>query len=172
MSPHELVLISIPHTGTSFTAGLFQDCGFRVAGLFERPGGKTLYHGHMVKAGQTERALELASRMPLVVPLRHPYLVEEAWKRRGKSIGELIDCYRTLAERFMLLEPYIMPVDSDRREEALRVMNDGLDLRLETDWRVVNGKHQTHALRREHLSPSYPIKRLVEEIQPFLDRWY
>jgi hypothetical protein len=126
----------------------------------------------MVKPGQIQRALDLALEMPLIVPLRHPYRVEESWKRRGKSVAELVSCFDTLAEKFAPLRPCFMPVDSPRREEALQELSGELGVELSTDWAVVHGEAGTHSLALEDLSPSPPVVDLVARLAPLLSRFY
>lgn len=166
------MLSSIPHSGTYFTIRLFTDFGFREAGLFEKCYPQTIYHGHMVKRGQIERALELSERMPLVIPMRHPFRVEESWKRRGRSVDEMLACYRTFLAEFWLLRPYILPIDSERRDAALSKLREGLGLELRTDWPVVNGVKGAHAIGLDELEPSERVIELVEEMRPILVEYY
>lgn len=167
----KVVLISVPHTGTWFTIRLFKGLNETnlVPSVIEDD---TIYHGHMLKGTQVCAALRLAKMMPLVCPLRHPYRVEESWKRRGKDIAEMIECFRIYQDKFIPLDPYIMPVDSPYRGEALLKMSLGLDVPFVTDWPVVNGKKDTHDIPLEDLSPSQTVIELVQDMQPFLSRFY
>jgi hypothetical protein len=157
----DVVSISIPHTGTYFTIKLFTDAGFTDGSLFHQARSDShVYHGHMIKETQIARAEELALEMPLVIPFRHPYRVAHSWNMRGKPLDEMFRCYEAFVERFLPLKPYLMPVDSDRREEALQRISDGVGVRLTTDWSVVNGMKSTHKLKLEDIPP--PSKKLVE----------
>lgn len=168
-----IVLISVPHTGTWFTIRLFTALRMAENNLVPaRIEDNTVYHGHMLKGTQIGAALRLAKDMPLVCPLRHPYRCEESWKRRQKDVSEMVECFRLYMEKFVPLNPYIMPVDSPRREQCLRAMAAGLGLPLQTDWPVVNGKADTHELDLPELSPSPSVVSLVEEMRPFLSRFY
>lgn len=169
----EVVLVSVPHTGTKFTVRLLTQQGFREAGLFEKPHRRTIYQGHMLKEGQIQRGLELAERMPLVCPLRHPYRVELAWRKRGKSIEELLTGFRTLVERFIPAGAHIFPVDSHMRSEALHSFSESIGEQIETDWAPVNVyKDGTHSVALSELEPSPEVRALAEDIEPVLARYY
>jgi hypothetical protein len=162
----DVVSISIPHTGTYFTIKLFTDAGFTDGSLFHQARSDShVYHGHMIKEAQIARAEELALEMPLVIPFRHPYRVEHSWNARARPLPEMFDCYRTLLERFLPLRPYFMPVDSDRREEALQRLSEGVGARLTTDWSVVNGMKNTHKLKLEDFKPSKMVLELADDLQ-------
>ena len=165
-------LISVPHTGTWFTIRLFK--GMLEDGLNPaRIEDNTVYHGHMLKGGQVCAALRMAKDMPLVCPLRHPYRCEESWKRRKKDVSEMVECFRIYMDKFVPLNPYVMPVDSPRRDQCLRAMAAGLGMDLRADWgNVVNGKSGTHDLALSELSPSPAVVSLVKEMGPFLSRFY
>lgn len=168
------MLLSVPHTGTYLTIRLFAACGLRESTLVPaRREENTIYHGHMLKGTQVGMGMKLAQQMPLVCPLRHPYRVEESWKRRGKDVGEMAACFRIYMDKFLPLGPYIVPVDSPMRDEAIRRMSDGLGMELKPDWSVVvNGKCGTDSLSLSELSPSESVRQLVSEMNPFLARFY
>lgn len=169
----EAVSISIPHTGTYFTIRLFTDAGFTDGSLFHPARSDShLYHGHMLKEAQIARALDLASEVPLVIPFRHPYRVEHSWNLRARPLPEMFDCYRTFIERFLPLNPYLMPVDSPRREEVLDGLAESLGARFATDWSVVNGVKGTHVMKLEDYRPSKRVIDLVDEISPWMERMY
>lgn len=169
----DVVLISIPHTGTNFTIKLFADNGYEEGGLFTpRSFGPMVRHGHMVKEGQIARAIELARTMLLVIPFRHPYRVEESWKRRGKSLAEMYDCYRTLIDRFLPLNPVFVPVDTERREEAVERLSSRLRTWLTADWSVVNSVSGTHSLALSDCQPSEQTVALAKEIEPVMAELY
>lgn len=169
----DVVSISIPHTGTYFTIKLFTDAGFSEGSLFHPARGAShIYHGHMLKAAQIERATELACEMPLVIPFRHPYRVEHSWNLRTRPIDEMLRCYRTLIERFMPLKPYWVPIDSERRGEILQRMSESLGVTLSTDGSVINGVKGTHKMKMSEFVPSREVIALTEELAPLMAEFY
>lgn len=169
----DVVSISIPHTGTYFTIKLFTDAGFTDGSLFHPARSDAhVYHGHMLKESQIDRAVDLALDMPLVIPFRHPYRVEHSWNVRARPLDEMLQCYRTLVERFMPLNPYWVPVDSDRRAEVLHRVSGGLGVSLVTDGSVVNGMKGTHTMKLSEFRPSAPVIELVDELRPLMDELY
>lgn len=172
ISTPNVVLISIPHTGTWFTIRLLTEAGLGECGLLDRASRPSVYHGHMVKRGQVEKALELSERMPLVIPMRHPFRVERSWVLREKPTGPMFAAFRTFLRDFWPLRPYLMPVDSPRRVEALGRLGDGLGLELSTDWSVVNGAMNTHDVQLDDLLPSESVVELAEEMRPILAEYY
>src|SRR5215471_3684235 len=95
----EICLISVPHNGTQFLRHELVKAGWADSCLFaqRRIPKPQLYLGHCVKAGQTMQAVELSRRMPVIMPLRHPYRVEESWKRRGyETQAELWQAYERM----------------------------------------------------------------------------
>jgi hypothetical protein len=169
----DVVSVSIPHTGTYFTVKLFTDAGFTDGSLFHQARSDShLYHGHLLKPAQIERAAELALEMPLVIPFRHPYRVANSWQLRARPLSEMFDCYRTLLDRFLPLNPYFMPVDSDRREEALQRLSEGVGVRLTTDWSVVNGMKGTHKVKLEEITPTRQVVELTRGLEPLMEDLY
>jgi hypothetical protein len=170
----DVVSVSIPHTGTYFTIKLFTDAGFSDGSLFHqaRGIGPHIYHGHMLKAAQIERAAELALEMPLIIPFRHPYRVEHSWNLRGRPLSEMFQCFRTLLERFAPLKPYFVPIDSQKRGEILENISESLGVRLKTDGSVVNGVRGTHKMRMDEFTPSKEVVELTESLQPLMAELY
>lgn len=169
----EVVSISIPHTGTYFTIKLFTDAGFTEGSLFYAArSGSHIYHGHMLKAGQIARAEELARDMPLVIPFRHPYRVEHSWNLRARPLDEMFRCYETFLERFVPLNPYLMPVDSEKRAEVLQRVSGGVGVPLTSNWEVVNGVKGTHTIKLTDFEPSAKVIELVEQLQPLMAELY
>lgn len=170
----EVALVSVPHTGTIFTVNLFVAQGFDNLNLNKYPAGRDcIFYDHCIKPTQVRFALDLVSKgLPLVCPLRHPYLTEEAWKLRGKDLSDMVLGFRNLMEHFAPLEPYWMPVDSEARFDCIERMAEGLGLPLQTDWAPKHVFQQTHGMDRDHLSPSREVRALVEEMEPLLSRLY
>lgn len=168
----EAVLMSVPHTGTNYTRRFFREKGWDAVALNDRPNPRrpTLYSAHIMKQTQIGPALKLAERMPLVCPMRHPYWVEESWKRRGKDIGLLIRCFHEMAEHFGHAHYFI--VDSPDREGELQRLSGHIGVQFKPDWTVVGSKQHTHDLPRDEISPSQDIERLVSDLASFLSRFY
>ena len=113
----------------------------------------------------------LSMGLPIVCPLRHPYWVEETWKRHGKDIGQLVECFYTLIDRLVRYgDAHIFVIDSDDREAKIRGLSEFIGEDFETDWQVVASKQNTHSLRLEDLSPSDEIMRLAED--EFFQKFY
>lgn len=164
------VILSIPYTGTNFTADLFAKAGYEVLGLHQRPGReKFVRRAHCLKESQIGPAL--GAGLPLVVPMRHPYRVAESWARRGGYLPDMVRAYRTVVERLLPHRPFFMPVDSDRRGEYLERLRE-LEPKLSTDWEVVGSKSNTYDLSLEDISPKPEVIELVRDIAPFLSRFY
>jgi hypothetical protein len=169
----DVVSISVPHTGTYFTLKLFTDAGFTDGSLFHQPRSDShVYHGHMLKEAQIARALDLACDMPLVIPFRHPFRVEHSWNLRSRPISEMLQCYRTLIDRFLPLNPYFVPIDSERRAEVLERLSASLEVRLSTDGAVINGVKGTHKMKMGEFQPSMPVMELVDELWPVMAGLY
>lgn len=167
----EVVLISVPYTGTNFTAGLFTDLGFSRAAMNERPRGDTVYVAHALKDSQVCPALGKAEKMPLVIPLRHPFRCEESYRRKGIDIAQMILGYENLM-RFLHLEPHFMPVDSGHREKYLKLLKDKLGLPFKTNWGVVASKSGTSDIPFGELEPSQPVIDLVGRHKTFFESFY
>lgn len=125
----------------------------------------------MIKETQIGMALELARKMPIVIPLRHPFRCEQSWVRKGQDVGEMIKAYQTLIARFDPLHPYYMPVDSLRRDDFLDSLR-AIDSNLETDWGVVHSQSGTYGLSIESITPSAEVIKLISDNRAFFARFY
>lgn len=172
MNTQEVALISVPHSGTTFTIRLFTDQGYREMGFVDRPEGKTLYHGHVEDGAPVQHIKEMAKRMPVVVPLRHPYRVAESWIRRRKPVPDMVARFRLLMKEIVPLGPYFFPVDSNGKHRALRALSDGLGIPFQTDWALVRSISGTHNLKLEDIEPIEPVRKLVDDMAPLLGRYY
>jgi len=121
---------------------------------------------------QLSLMLRLGVDNPMVIPLRHPKVVAESWKARGQEEKRMCADFRTLVEKLNPLNPYYLPIDSDRRQEFLDKINDGLGLNLETDWKPIGEQKGNSHLRHDAVDCSPVVAKLCEEIKPFLDRFY
>ena len=134
--------------------------GFEQASFIERPDVDNLiYLGHI-----TRNSIEHIKKLdhPIIVPLRHPSLVEESWRRRGKSTTDLRENFRLLVDEIDPLNPLYLPIDVPDRQTYLDRINSELGLNLVTDWGVVNSQCHT-----------FDIARKESNIEPdFISRFY
>lgn len=172
----EVVLPSIRHTGTWFTIRLLTKAGFKETHVNAKREDNTVYHGHIEKPTQIEPAVKLAKHMPLVIPMRHPYMVEESWRRRSSNgfctTDKLIECFHILADKFLHLNPIIIPIDSDKRETQLAKLASVVGKPLTTDWQPVHSKHQTYKMDVDKIEPSSQMQDLVDEMFSFFAEYY
>lgn len=164
-----ILVPTIQHTGTRFTEDLFIKKGFHSKSFIEAPEGRTLHIGHISK-GQREAILSLIKDLVTVIPLRHPYLVSESWKRRGKDLNELVDNYKILTE-LDYYNPFYLPIDTPNKNYYLNKISDFLNINLITEWEVKNSIHSTYSLHWTDIKPDPIIEKLVEETR-LLDRFY
>lgn len=168
MSLSKLAVVSVQHTGTRFTESLFN---WPSAALNERPSREVIHVGH-ISHGQLPHIKALAKSAPLVMPLRHPYLVAESWKRRGKPIDELIGMFRVMHDDVLPLEPLVIAVDSEGRDEQLQATSETLGIPLTTDWTPRNSKAGTYTLSWRELTPEPEIEALADDMSDFLSKFY
>ena len=170
----EIILISVPYTGTNFTCKLFTDRGFQRVGMNERPmKGDVLRVAHCIKPTQIEPALaHVKTGLPLVLPCRHPFRCEESYRRKGDGghIHIMIQAYETLITQFAPLTEYFMCVDSDKRESQLEKLNELTFVK--TDWEVIASKSTTYRTELEDLTPSDEVKSLVDRHGDFFGQFY
>lgn len=163
------VIPTIQHTGTKLLYGMFPE-GFTHYSFYEEPESPNALHvGHI-----TENSVEAIKRLDcqMIIPLRHPYLVAESWRRRNKPLSELFDNFMILVDELAPLDPLYLPIDAANRQDYLNKINKRLDLRLNTNWNVVNSKKSTYNLTHKDLSPGPIENRLVSEIEEFLKPFY
>lgn len=179
MTP-ELVLSSVPHSGTRFVEKIFTDHRPRwhVIGLNGQPNPTpTVFEGHMVKPGLTQRVIELSKRMPVVVPLRHPFRVEQSWLLREdrNEISQLWEAFDNLLGPIYDLGQRVtyMPIDASVAVRTLQEMKlcDTADAALEPQWdEKVNSKAETWRLELGDIEPSDRARRVAEH--PLFERFY
>ena len=170
----EIVLISVMHTGTHVLKRIFDDAGFTGVGIGHSPPDwcvDAYRHGHVLTMNCSMLAIRLGETMPVVCPLRHPYRVEESWKRRGKEIGPMIAQFRELAGKFAPMA-HVVPVDGPERDHWLDQLSGVLGRDLKTDWPIVRSISGTHDLALGDCNPSAPVEALVGEIGEFLAEFY
>lgn len=171
-----VVIASVSHTGTNFCKRLFRDLGWEDCGFNQEPAEANAFNvGHIRNDDIFPLGLRLVEKhkVPLICPFRHPYRVEESWLKQGRGSKEdLISAFRLMFSKCIPLNPYIMPVDSDKREECLDVMSKGLGLPLKTKWEVVNSKAGTFEKGLKDFDPSPEIVDFTKEINQFLEKYY
>jgi hypothetical protein len=166
-----VIVPTVPYTGTNFVAELFRGAGFEVLGLTQKPcRDKYIRQCHLLKPTQSGAAALYARSMPVVIPLRHPFRVEESWKRKGLDVGEMIRAFEVIEEQFLRFSPYFLPIDHNEREDFLDSLR-AIDPDLHTDWPVIESKSGTFGLSLDELSPSREVETLVQETE-YLRRFY
>jgi hypothetical protein len=159
-----VIVPTVPYTGTNFVCELFRAAGFEILGLQQTPSRpKYLRACHLLKPTQIVPACQLVRTMPAVIPLRHPYRVEESWRRKGLNVADMIRAFRAADECLTECKPYFLPIDHERREDYLDSLR-AIEPDLQTDWPVIESKSQTHSLRLGQLSPSREVVALVQEL--------
>lgn len=168
-----IVIPTVPHTGTMFAVRLFTDLGYNQIGLNDPQNReKVVRSGHIVRDGQYQAAVRhIKGGDPAVVPLRHPYLVAESWKRRDKPIDDMKIAYRRLPE-LQALGAYFLPMDIDGRESYLEVLKAGTGLPVTTKWPVINSYHSTAGLRYTDVTPDADMLAFSAEMGGFLEQFY
>ena len=121
---------------------------------------------------QLPMLLALAEVESIIIPLRHPKVTAVSWKSRGKDEAQMCDDFRTVVEQFDPLNPYYLPIDSERRQDFLDEINIAFDLELETDWTPIGEIEGNAHLRHGDVECSPLVAELCDEIKPFLDRFY
>ena len=170
MERREIILISVPYTGTNFTAKLFTDRGYSRIGMNEPADGDCIRVAHCIKNTQIDPALKhVGAGCHLVLPCRHPFRCEESYRRRGDDVSVMIEAFDTLIEQFSPLTPYLMCVDSESRYDQLEKLKE-LDPRIKTDWEVVASKSGTADMTE--FSPSDAVRDLVSRHSLFFGQFY
>jgi len=165
----DLCLISVPHTGTRWCMKVLTDArpkwhelNFNYSG--PRHQVPHLYHGHCTKGAQTGMCLERVRQgTPLIMPMRHPYRVEESWRRRERDISGLIPAYRNMLDELLPHVKVFLPVDGSplHRGIAERVLNELVGRALPYKWQVVeNSQGATYNLHLADAEPSDEIKEI------------
>lgn len=163
----DLCLISVPHTGTRWCIELLTEARPKWHELGLNYHGRShqfphLYHGHCVKDGQTQMAIKWAKEgVPLIMPMRHPYRVEESWRRRGeRDKGGLVPAYQNMLTKLLPHVSVFLPVDASPlvRAVAETKMNELVGRTLSYRWhKVVNSKTTANEMKLREMEPSDEI---------------
>ena len=171
----DVVVPTVPHTGTMFVVHLFLEQSYNQRSLAdgrEEWPDKSVFSGHLVKPERVADAVYLCERVPCIVPLRHPYLVAESWRLRWKEISNLLDAFYHLIEFIDPFDPIYLPMDVPGRDDYFHEMNRRLGMELPMKWNVVNSKHNTFDLTWKDVKPSETTMMLAMALRPFLERFY
>ena len=156
-----VALATIPHTGTHLVREWFRRLGYRQVALNERDERKSIRVGH-ISTGQMPHIRNNAKEYPLIVTLRHPFVTAEAWLRRDKPIGDMIQAYHYLFDEVAGLADYIIPIDAPSRDEAISRLNSGLGLEVVPDWTPQGVVANTHGLKWTELNPLPEVRELAD----------
>lgn|GEM_PF-3504961 len=154
----QITLCTVPHSGTTFTQKLFEANDFDVV------------QNHCDEWQYVRKAL--MAPYPLVTTLRHPFLVEESWYQRGKEIAPMIKAFDLWLEHIYSKDPYILSVDSPRRQEGLEAIAKAFEFPAVTDWKPERVVAHTFDLTLEDLNPSREVVELAERMSGVLGEWY
>jgi len=165
-----IAIPTIQHTGTHLIAKKF---GYRYhwAAMNEDTNREAIHVGH-ISNGQLPFIKSRLSEIPAIVPLRHPYLVAESWKRRDMPLDRLRHHWHLLVQEIDPFHPYYIAIDTPQRDSQLERVNKELNLSLPLNWPVRNSKKGTHTLKPEDCTPDPLIELLTFEIRDFLSRFY
>ena len=151
---------------------MFVQAGFDSSPIQNSHIGNTVTTTHIDRDERLSRVLSMMNEYQAVTPIRHPYLVEESWRRREQPLERLYETYRRLPLLYEAGALFI-PVDSPQRDKYIKQINRKLGIELKPDWEtVVNGYHDTHNMTYADVKPSDEIKKLTQELAPFLSNFY
>ena len=168
----KILIPTVPHSGTHLIHDMFVQAGFESAPIQNRHTGNTVTTTHIDRDERLSRVLSMMNEYQAVTPIRHPYLVEESWRRREQPLDRLYATYRRLPALHEA-GALIVPVDSPERDKYIKRINKSLGINLKPDWKtVVNGYHNTHNMTYKDVKPSDEIKKLTQELSFFLSNYY
>lgn len=137
------MIVSIPHTGSELLS-------------------------HILKRPFCHIGEEAEPHQNMVIPLRHPYVVAESWKRRGPyDLDDLYRRWELLINDFDPFDPFYVAIDTPLRDSQLKAIKD-----IETDWPIVNSEAFTWKLDYRHIEPDLLIESLVNKNKAFFSRFY
>ena len=86
-----------------------------------------------------------------LVPMRHPILVAQSWKARGKTgrFLELAAQWKLLKDHIAPHDPLYLPIDSPDRENWLDKIRNFLNSEIQTDWPVIMSCNKSATLTDE-----------------------
>lgn len=134
LSPPFLLLPTLRHSGTNFCIQLFGRKWWRIHVWTGEEGLIQTHFDYPV----FERMLKLD--YPVVIPLRHPDAMAKSHLARYGHLDFLkkgLDVMRRYIEG---RSPCFLPIDSTSRDAWLQDLNSKLELRLSTNWPVVDSR--------------------------------
>lgn len=136
--------------------------------------GNVIYFDHMFphKRDMIEKACD---KYPVVIPIRHPKVCALSWENRGRELDDMCQMFREMVNIYDKYNPFYIPLDTNKRESALNSINDQLVIKLTTQWKPVHSRRENHEVRytdKIELKEGNLVNDLIQEIKPFLDRFY
>ncbi|GAG38403.1 unnamed protein product, partial [marine sediment metagenome] len=86
--------------------------------------------------------------------------------------GVLVTLWRLLVDTIDKMNPFYLPIDVPERDIHLQQINEKTGLEMETEWQVVRSRHGNGHLDHHNIQAPAEVEQLVEDIQPFLSRFY
>ena len=121
-----ILVASVHHTGTKLV----------YSWILENIDDLDKYRVH-IEPKNLEELRELREVADIIVPLRHPMIVANGWKRRGKRLEELGTQWHMLKTDIAPYNPYYLPIEHEDRDEWLTHIGQKLGVRLKTDWPII-----------------------------------
>jgi len=165
---------TVPHTGSYFVVKhLFK--GFEHVLFNQEPKEENvIYFDHMFPH-KRESIEGVCEKHPVIIPIRHPKVCALSWERRNRELDDMCQMFREMVNVYDKYNPFYIPLDTDLRDDALNSINKELMLKLTTQWKPVHSKREGSKSRFTdsiELKEGKLVEELIEEIQPFLDRFY
>jgi hypothetical protein len=181
-----IVLPTVESTGSRLTASMFR-------GIYSEklPGDEvedlSLFYAHLNKKN-IKSFIDLCSKYPTVVPLRHPKRVALSFQDKGRIMELLKEQFDYLIKEIAPLKPLYLRVDSKSlRHQDLEYINKEYNLSLGTIWPYF-GDNNWPAVRDDHNKAAIPseeeletrlskvnkkfIESYIEENKDFFGRFY
>ncbi len=170
----DFVLCTVPHTGTTFVEKFFFNRGWHDGLPQDRSDGRTVHRNHCTEDQYVNQALQKVRDqvLPLVTTIRHPFLVEESWRRRGKEIGPMIDAFDLWLERIFPAASLVFSVDSPRRQALMECGADFFNVSRETDWHPERVVGKTYDMTHNDCHPSLAVQSLACRMGDILREFY
>jgi len=138
-----LILASVPHTGSHFLIDLIDYTVLPKDDMFSKAveRNQRFYRFWHVYGGESiECLLKFGKHAPVIAPLRHPMLVAQSWKNRGKPIVEhevhapMIKLFHNLIDLSRQVTMYFLPLDLPDRDQYLRRIETVAGRNFKTQW--------------------------------------
>jgi len=133
-----ITLFSVPHTGTHFLKKVLED------------------------AGLTVKAKHWTGWLPvdglIIAPIRDPKRTLQSWKAR-KRVQDFTGLWELFDKAYNSQNVFVLPIDTDNKDERLKELSKLLNVTLETDWAPLNvGPSSEHEEIKEDLTDIYKLK--------------